>query len=230
MKLLALFLIVFPINCFALTFSEIRSDARSLITDAQGTRQRFSDSELNLWINEGQRILDIKTLCNYKAFSFDLVAGTTYYSMPSDYLMIRRVTRDYQQIQEMSPAAMDGRSAEWENVSGLPTYYFTTFSSRAKVGFAPFPAVAADTATIKIEYMSQSTALSIDADVPFNGITEFYPYHSALSYYSAYKASLVDERYDRAKLFIESFNQIAELMKNTCTQRPNYLPSAIGKQ
>ena len=214
----------------ASTLSELRADARSLITDAHSTRERFSDSELNAWINEGQKVVDVKTLCNYKSTVFPLVSGTTYYSLPSDFIYIRRVTRDALSIQEMTPAGLDGRSAEWENQSGLPTYYFLNFSSRTKIGFAPFPNATSDLATIKVEYISQSTALTNDTDVPFNAISEFLPFNYILTYYGAYKASIVDERYDKAKVFLDSFNVMSDLMKVRCVERINYLPSAIGKQ
>lgn len=230
MKSLLLPLLLFVQMGHAATLSEIRADARSMITDAQGTRQRFSDSEINRWINEGQRITDTRTLCTYKAFVFDLVAGTTYYSLPSDFLQIRRVTRDNLSIIEMTPAGLDGRSAEWEVSSGLPTYYFINFSSRTKIGFAPFPNVATDTATIKVEYNAYTPTLTSDSDVPFGGITELFPYHYSLIYYAAYKASIIDERYDKAKVFMESYNSISTLMKDTCLIRPNYLPNLIGKQ
>jgi hypothetical protein len=230
MKLLALFLFLFPLNCEALNLSEIRADVRSLVTDGQGTRQRFSNAELNLWINEGQKIADIRTLCTYKSYNFTLVAGTTYYALPNGFIAIRRVTRDNLSIQEMSPAALDGRSAEWETASGLPTYYFTNFSTRGVIGFAPFPAVVGDTAPIHVEYMAYSGDLVADADIPFGGIVEFYPYHYALTFYAAYKASVIDERDNKAKVFMESFASIVTMMKDQCIIRPNYLPSASARQ
>lgn len=231
MKYLIEIVLVFAIGvpAHASTLGELRSDARSLITDAQSTRQRFSNSELNNWINEGQRIADIKTLCTYKAFSFPLVIGTTYYSLPNDFLQLRRVTRDFLAIQELTPAGLDGRSAEWENQSGLPTYYFLNFSSRTKIGFAPFPNATSDLATMKVEYMAYSKSLTLDSDIPFEGIVEFYPFHYVLSYYAAYKASIVDERYEKAKGFLESYTSMTDLMKSRCVERPNYLPSMVGK-
>jgi hypothetical protein len=225
----SLLVCLFGSTAIASTLSELRSDARTIVIDAQSVRQRFTDSQYNAWINEGQRIADMKTLCNYKAFSFPLVTGTTYYSMPSDFMMIRRVTRDYLAIMELSPAALDGRSAEWENQSGLPTYYFINFSSRTKIGFAPYPNASSDLATIKVEYMSYSRAMSADADVPFDGIVEFYPFHYSLGFYAAYKASISDERYDKAKVFMDTFATLTDSMKDYCVRRPNYLPSEIGK-
>jgi hypothetical protein len=222
-------ILLIPTNAFSLTLTEIRSDVRSLITDAQSVRQRFTDSELNGWINEGQRIADVKTNCIYKSYAFQLVAGTTYYQMPDGFLSIRRVTRDKLSIQEMTPAGLDGRSAEWENASGYPTYYFTNFSSRTMIGFAPFPKVVSDTATISVDYFSYSETLTGSMEA-FNGSKDLFPFHYALSFYGAYKASIIDERYEKAKVFSDSFASMTDLMKISCVKRENYLPSAIGKQ
>lgn len=230
MKTLLLFLVLIAPNCHALNLGEIRTDVRSLITDGHGTRQRFSDTELNSWINEGQKLADIKTLCTYKATSFPLVIGTTYYTLPSDFLMLRRVTRDYLAIQELTPAGLDGRSAEWENQSGLPTYYFLNFSSRTKIGFAPFPMATSDLATIKVEYMAYSPSLTADADIPFSGISELSPYQYALTFYAAFKASVIDERDNKSKVYLDSYASMTTMMKDLCTQRPNYAPSMVGKQ
>jgi hypothetical protein len=229
MKIFCLLLVLFGQNCHALTLSEIRSDVRSLITDAQATRQRFTNTELDFWINEGQKIADVKTTCIYKSTTFQLSAGTTYYQMPEGFLAIRRVTRDKLSIQEMTPAGLDGRSAEWENASGYPTYYFINFSSRTQIGFAPFPNVVADTATIVVDYFTYSDTL-VDASVPFNGNQDLIPFNYALVFYGAYMASIIDERYDKAKIFMDSFTSVTDLMKTSCTLRPNYLPSGIGKQ
>jgi len=224
-----LLLLLFCQPVYALNLGEVRTEVRSLITDGQGTRQRFSDSELNGWINEGQRVSDITTLCTEKSYSFDLSAGSTYYAMPSDFLAVERVTRDYLVVLEMTQAGLDGRSGEWESQSGLPTYYFIDFSSRTSIGFAPFPDVSTDTGTIRIEYQAYNDTLTSDTDVPFGGIIEFYPYHYALSFYAAYKASVVDERDNKAKVFMESFASINKIMKDQCKSRPNYRPSLIGK-
>lgn len=217
-------------NVYALNFGEIRDSVRAIVNDSGTTRRRFTNTEVNLWINKAQRIVDEKTLCNYKSYVFDLSAGTTYYALPADYISIRRVTRSYLSLQELSPAALDGRSAEWENQSGLPTYYFTNFSSRTKIGFAPFPLTATDTATIKVEYMAYSSALVNDTDIPFNSYAEFYAFHPLLEYYASAWSCLVDERYEKAKALLELFNVQSELMKERCVMRPNYDPSWVGKR
>lgn len=220
-------------NASAMTLSGIRDDVRTLVVDnklgGNAARCRFTDAQLNGWINEGQAIADAKAMCVYKRIRFDLSVGTTYYPLPDGYMMIRRVTRDSLAIQELSPAALDGRSAMWETTSGLPTYYFTNFSTRSMIGFAPFPNMVVDTATISVEYIAYSPNMTLDAQVPFEGIKELSPYHPALSFYAAYKASIVDERYDKAKVFMDSYSALVDLMKTQCVNRINYLPSMIGK-
>lgn len=230
MKALLLFLALIPAQCAALTLSELRDDTRYLITDGPGTRQRFTNSQLTGFLNEGQRIVDMRTTCNYKAVSFDLAVNTTYYSLPSDFLMTRRVTRDNMELYEMTPAALDSRSSQWETSTGVPTYYFINFSSRTKMGFAPYPATVADTDTVKVEYMAYSAALSADGDIPFGSTSEFYAYHTALSYYAAYKAALIDDRVNLATIFLQQFEAFVTIMKEKCVDRPNYIPGLIGRK
>lgn len=214
----------------ALSLTELRADSRLLTNDASGTRQRFTDAQITGWLNEGQRMLDVRSLCVYKSFSFDLAAGTTYYSLPSDFLEIKRVLRDNIEIYEMTPAALDSRSSQWETSSGVPTYYFLNFSTRTKLGFAPFPALSTDLGTVKVDYIAYSTAMASDGDIPFGGTVEFYPYHYALSYYAAYKMSVIDERLTLAEIYLKQFEAMAVLIKERCIERPNYNPGMVGRK
>ena len=207
-----------------LTLSDIRTEARLLSSDYQGTRQRYTDAQITNWINEGQRLADVFALCNYQMTSFDLAAGSTYYNLPTDYIMTRRVTSDLQVLPERSPASLDSRSAEWESQTGEPTYYFTKFSSRASIGFVPVPAVVGDTTTINVEYIGYSDVLSSDSDVPFDSIVEFTGFHHILSYFAAYKMNLIDGRVEIAGMFLQQYNTFLKEMQMKCVERPNYLP------
>jgi hypothetical protein len=150
--------------------------------------------------------------------------------LPDDFLSIRRVTRDYYVLTELSVAALDSRGSEWEVQSGLPTYYFINFSTRGVIGFAPFPETSSDTGTIRIDYYSYSTDLSNDTDKPFDGYKEFEAYSYALVYYAAYKCSLIDERDNLANVFISQYQAIMTIGKNQCINMPNYAPSLVGSK
>lgn len=130
----------------------------------------------------------------------------------------------------MSVQALDARSQQWENSSGLPIYYFINFSSRTKIGFAPFPNSSSDLATIDVDYFAYSNELSKLTDIPFGNAKEFYAYHYALVYYAAYRMALVDERAELAGVFLTQFENLTALAKDLCIARENYYPSMVGKK
>lgn len=211
------------------TLSQLITDARVLQHDAaSNTRQRFTDAQITEFINQGQREALAAAPCLFQNIVFTLSPGTTYYPLPSNYTSIRRVTVGSKWIQELSPGGLDGRSRGWEAASGYPTYYFVNFSSRGLVGFAPWPAQAADTDTVKVEYNVQATDLAAAADLPFNGVNELQDYHHALAYFAAAMMAAVDEHPSQSSAYMGVFSMMAKQMGANCTQRPNYLPSAVG--
>lgn len=227
--LLADIIIAIPINCNALNLSQIITEARTLALDASSpTRQRFSDSQLTTFINQAQRDALAQTKCLRNAITFQLVPGTTFYPLPTDYLTMERLTIGYKYIQEMSPAALDGRSRGWQTSSGYPTYYFINFSTPSMIGFAPWPAQAADTDTIRIEYDVQPTDMVNNTDSPFNGLTKMTDYHHSLAYFTAAMMSAIDGQAQRSKLYLDMYTAVIGSMAKTCLSRPAYLPSATG--
>ena len=201
----------------------IRADCRMLSKDSGNSRRRFSDATLNGFINEAQREVVMGLLPIQKSIQFELVAGTTYYSLPADFIHIRRLTRDLLVLKEESPASLDKRS-EWQRVAGLPTIYFLSFASRTLVGFYPWPDNSSSTGTIRMDYSAQPAEMTADGDFPFNGIVEFYGYHHMLGHYCAYRASLIYGMNDMAAVYKKDFDDDFKRMGETATARPNYTP------
>src|SRR3990167_432364 len=78
----------------ALTYSELRTHTRLLISDS-GTatsRLRFTNTQVNNFLLECHRESVAAAWPIIKTTSIELVAGTTYYSMPNATLAIKRVT------------------------------------------------------------------------------------------------------------------------------------------
>lgn len=212
----------------ALTLSQLRTNTRVLVQDATSSRQRFSDSQINTLLNEAQQDAIEQTRCLRQSYSFQLVTGTTYYSLPTNFLTTQRLTIGAKYLQEMSPAGIDGRSRSWETSTGYPTYYFINFATRGAVGFAPFPGTSADTDTIKVEYDVYPNLMSADSDVPWNSVGELADYHNALPYFAATILSAIDNQLARAQLYLPLYTNIITQMGKRCQSRPNYLPSASG--
>lgn len=212
-------------NAHALTLTTMLSDCRNLIRDGGTSRQRFSDSQLTRFLNEGQKDATQQIYPIQKSFEFALVSGTTYYSMPSDFLHPLRVTYQYRVIGEKSPRALDSMR-EWQTVSGTePQNYYIAFASRTKMGFYPFPQGASSTGTIRMDYVSQATDLSAAGDEPFNGIDELQPYGYLISFYCAYRGALIDGSVDLAQAYIAEYQRGLKRMSEDATSRPAYNPS-----
>lgn len=224
-----LYLAIASIPAYSLTVSDIRTQARILALDAGSTRNRFADARVLDFINEGQRVLNIETRALVKTTDFDLVSGSTFYALPSDFLQIYHLTSDYAALPEMTPEGLD-KSSNWEETDGQPVNYFIRWSSRTMLGFYPFPDDTSSTTTIRCEYIAQSTDLSADSDIPFGGIRELYPYHYALAYFSAAKMTAIDGRTDLAMLYMAEFKAVLDRMAREAKNRPSYRPSATGRQ
>lgn len=229
MRLLLLAVLGLAASADAETLSNLITDTRVLALDAASTtRQRFSDSTITQWLNVGQRQAMAQTWCLQASYTMQLQQGVTYYALPSDYLAMRRLTIGAKMLQEMTPAALDGRSRGWEVSSGYPTYYFINFSSPTSLGFAPFPQTATDTDTVKVEYLQNAADLVSSSDVPFNGNAKLYEYHHSLAYFAAAMALSTYGALDRTSAYLAIYAASVTQMKDRCRGLPNYLPSATG--
>lgn len=220
-------LAVLAVPSWGLTLSDLREESRALVLDS-GPRLRFSTATLDDFLNEGQRIavLDAKPI--RKSARFELVAGTTFYSLPADFLQLQRVTLRYYDLQEMSPEALANRgSLRWEEAAGLPTHYFINFASRTKVGFYPFPDSSSSTGTVRYDYYAQATDMSATTDQPFGGDAELDPHHYLIAFYAAARMAAIDGRADLAVLYRTEFLEGLERLKREANARPSYRPGAI---
>lgn len=219
--------LLFPGAASSLSLSEIRIQARVLGLDSGVSRRRFSDSRVNDFINEAHRqiVLDIRPIL--KSSGFELVAGTTYYSLPADFLQISRVKLEHDFLPEKTPEGLD-RTDRWEEVGSRPTNYFINFASRTLLGFYPFPDSVSSTGTITFDYYAQATDLSSDSDEPFGGSTELDPHGYTLAYYAAALMVAIDGKTALATLYIALYKAGVERMRREAKSRPSYRPGARG--
>lgn len=218
-------LLIIPAH--ARTASQLQADARALGLDSGSSRQRYTDARILVWLNEGQRmaVSDAKPII--KSASFELVVGATYYSLPTDFLQVYRVTLDNDVLDETTPEALD-RQDRWQETGAEPTHYFIHWASRTKMGVYPWPESVSSTGTVRYEYYAQVTDLSAAGDVPFNSITELAPYHDALAYYAAARMTALDGRTDLAVLYMAEYRAGVERMGREARMRPVYRPSATA--
>lgn len=214
-----------PSESNALTLSQLESQARVLGID-NGPRQRFSTATIDSYLNEGQRIAVVDAKPIIELTSFALSGGTTYYPLPTDFLQVRRVTRDFLDMKEETPESLANKAGlAWEIAQALPTNFYINFSYRGMIGMYPAPG-ASNTGTIRVDYYAQATELVNGADLPFDSIPELTPYHYLLAYYAAYRMTLIDGRSDLAAMYGAEFNAGIARMQREALNQPSYRPGA----
>lgn len=226
--LFSVLLMVLPSMCRAMTLSSVIAEARALDID-NGVRERFTDQQITNWINEGQRDAIMETLPIFESGGFSLTRGTTYYSLPPDFLQLYRVQFNGQILTELSMQSLDAKGDQWMYTTGQPTNYFIDFANRTQIGFYPFPQVSTDTGTITFEYYAQSTDLGGPNDIPFGGIVEMTPYHYGLAFYAASMMAVLDGRTDLYTVYSGEYKAMLVRMGRNARARPSYHPNINAK-
>jgi len=169
----------------ALTLKDIRSQIRRHMGDLNSTsaQEIWQDTELDFLINQGQRVTCDRTWCIIKSTTISLATDTTYYNLPSDFYVSKRVEYGTSLLNETVIEKLDRDSDSWLSTStGTPANYYIN-SERTQVGMYPVPDSTAAT-TIIMWYLPVPADLTSDSDIPFNGIYKLYSYHHLLVYYS----------------------------------------------
>jgi hypothetical protein len=223
--------VLFPVYSHAAEdLTQLIDDVRTLTLDTAVTgNPHFSDSQITDFLNQGQREILAGNHCLQQSLVFQLVPGTTYYPLPTNYVVIERVTIGNKMIPQMTPAALDSQSLGWEYASGYPNRYFINFSSRGLVGFAPFPQQSTDTDTIKVDYDVQANDLVNPTDYPYNSVNELQDYQHALSYWSAAVIEQIDQQPGLSQYYIGLFQAVGKQMMMKCRDLKNYMSGASAQ-
>lgn len=210
----------------ALALSDIRSQSRVLVSDS-GTvtsRLRFTNGQIDDLVADCQSESVAQTWPIIRSTNLELSIGATYYSLPNEFLAVKRVTWKNRVLSEKSPVALD-QTKEWETISGTPQNYFITFASRTLIGIYPYPADSSSTGTVKVEFYAQATDLSSDSSVPFNGIREFYSLHYILTYCAAAKMAAIDGQVNLIPVYQQTYIQGLARLAGVAMARPSNNPS-----
>ncbi len=235
--LVALLLLGVCVPAHALTLSDIRVTVRQTINDRSDPQLTYSNTILNLFINEGQRDLVNQTWCLQKTTSQSLSVATTYYTLPSDLLAIQEFTfldstGRKRQLEEKSERGIYQSNPDYERQVGPPFYYFvrrsTSTGTSLEYGINPIPSTASATGTVFVKYYNQATDLSVSTDVALGGFKHLYPYHSALVYYTVAKIKMLEGNTVAAESYMKLYQMMVALMVDRLGRMPNYNPSFGG--
>ncbi len=211
----------------AVTANDIISQVRIMVSDNNSNRQKWTDSQLFYFINQGQRDIANNTWVFTGFHQFELVAGTTEYNLPADFSSMVRVTFRKTNMAETSKDWLDSNRSYWETTTGLPTYYYLYYSSYANIGFYSAPA-GTSTGTVKCWYNCSLTAVTVSTSPVFNSWAQLTPWQHLLVDYVVYRCLLRDRRTSEATLYYQEYAAGVTKLKETMFTRPNYHPSAQG--
>lgn len=218
---------------FALTLSDIETQIRRNVRDTAASGNRYSDSILDDWINEAQREIVNMTWCVNASTSVSLVASTTYYSLPDDFItpylvLFTETGEDTIQMKERLEGSLYDDNPSFEDTSsGSPTEYFLRQSlsggNNIQVGFVQVP-TSSSTGTVRIDYYAYPADLSSDSDVPFGGLLHLKPYHYALVNHVTAKIKALEAKTAEADFYRLEFERGISIMDQRLKEAPNYRP------
>ena len=218
---------------FALTLSDIETQIRRNVRDTAASGNRYSDAILDDWINEAQREIVNMTWSVSASTNIALVAGTTYYSIPDDFItpylvLFTETGEDTIQMKERLEGSLYDDNPSFENTSsGSPTEYFLRQSlsggNNLQIGFIQVP-TSSSTGTVRVDYFAYADDLSSDSDVPFGGLLHLKPYHYSLVNHVTAKIKALEGKTNEADFYRQEFEKGISIMDQRLKEAPNYRP------
>lgn len=220
---------------FSLTLSNLLTQTRVFLRDTATTasRQRFSDSQLTDFLNDGQKEFNAKIWAVISATPIVLTAGTTEYSLPTDNISVLRVTFKHTPLVERTFSFFDESNTDWISSSGTPHSYYVRVDSsivagvaRESIGFIP---ISTFSTTCHVYFLDQPTDLSASGDVPFGSDNRrLYPFHHGLAFYGAYRGFLTMGLLQEAIIYLKEYENIISLAESFNKTRNMFNPNLRG--
>ena len=133
----------------ALTLAGLRYRAQlTLGYDSTSTTSRWTDAELNTWINDGIRYVSKAALCYERDTTYEMVESKTKYTMPSDFIRVKGVkvgSKGSSVELDRSPVGMKSSSisdlGKEEGTRVLPTQWEDAGEKTRVLTISPAPAI-----------------------------------------------------------------------------------------
>ena len=217
----------------AADLKELIQQSRSLLGDTPyySSVPKVTDARIVAWLNEGQDYAAVYSWAFVKRTTFGLTVGTTEYALPADFQTAQRVTFEDGAFPETTLSSLDGTDGSpWIRSAGRPNSYYVRSTTFTVIGFYPIPGSFSSTGTIVLDYVATVQALVELADIPFNGVPEYYPLHLSLPKFVAYRYYLLSGNSEASKMYASDFAaDVARLLKIRET-KPNYRPGFSADQ
>jgi hypothetical protein len=200
----------------------IREEIRRLIKDVSEDPglQRWSDAVILSRINAIQE--EVSAFTNMLETSLDInaVSGQSEYPFTSVILAVKKAywkddNGTYIPLEKKTTTELDIIDKEWRDTNGTPSVYYIRDNY---IGLYPNPDVTR-TAGLRIEVAERPTDLAIDADIPFNSIYQFYPFHQGICFGVARLCMFDEGKFNEASQFeTRHYNVIKEIQKQISSE------------
>ncbi len=233
-----LFLLFFYINVsYSKDLSTIRSGIREKLKDNQSNTQqrRKSDTVLNRYINDAQRVITTETHCISSTTYTTTTSGTANYSLPSNFITEIRISYStgtgataYKRLEKMDFSRLDIDTPDWESTAtGQPIQYYL---SNRLIYLYPAPnATWAGTNRLKIDFSRFPADLSADTDIPYDGVTDLYPYHDLIIFYVLAQTFTELEDTNLVAYWEAKYSNLLGILFNNLIFKPDWQPSSYKK-
>ena len=217
----------------ALTLAQLETRTRTYLRDtaADTNFQRFSQAQIDDFINEGQRQMQNDGWLYQGSFNMDLVAGTIEYALPADYITTVRVTVANRALTEVSFNGLDQDQTNWTVSQSTPTEYFIdpyVTGAPPNIGFFMNPKYTTSGGAVFVQYVRQVPALVNPGDIPFGGNAQLLPYNDALADFAAAEGWMLLGRQDLATGYMQVYSSRAAQARANLNKEPNWQPGATG--
>ena len=170
-----------------MNLSDLRTLAASFAEDP--SQSKFSPTKYNDALNKAnlQFAMDSKAL--YQDQSITIVVGTAQYSLPSSFMLEKEVWLNGIELSPISRATLGKikTGERWDDDTGTPKYYIIDPEvARQTITLYPKPDSIADGDSLVLTFYPFPATLTIDADIPLNGSTLMYQFHTAIAAYAAW--------------------------------------------
>lgn len=221
----------------SLDLSDIRTQVRRYMLDADSSNNRYTNAEILTYINEVQRDFINQTWAIRTSVEITLVANTTYYDLPNDLIAITQViftnsSNNTIELEEKPERYFYTNEPDFERQSASqPDRYFvrlSTFGANPlEIAFIPVPNSTADDGTLRVDYLNIATDLSSDSDIPFDGFRHLFPYHDSLIYGTVARLKFIEGMED-AVAFNTVYQNLVKIAIDRLGRAPNWNPSLLS--
>lgn len=181
-----------------MTRKEARERVRFLLQEPDPSG-RFSDTELNIYINEAYRMVSERSDILVKETEIPVSPGNSQIILPSGVLDIKRIKVGDRVLDETTQDEMDRMFASWESMNGTPQWYIRY--SPSVVRLVPTPDRSM-TAFITHSYAPVSFPLDVSGDDEAFDLPDSLV--DSVVRFAAYRALMVDEN-PRAQQMLQEF-------------------------